>query len=235
MDNINAILAENIQKFRKEKEMTQGELAERLGVTYQAISKWENAKSAPDIFFLPVLADVFGCNIDTLFSRKESCTQYDTNCSALPWEDDDVLRGVVCLGHKILQANDGLTDEFTFEIVGDTKEVESHCNISVRGSVNGGCKALGSIEVGADVTGGCNCGGNITVGGAHTGGINCGANVDCGGDIVGAINCGANVSCKDVKAGVIRCGSLNATGNVKAEKIKVKGNLTCNNLEEDKS
>lgn len=67
MDNFNAILAENIQKFRKGKELTQEELADKLGVTYQAVSKWENAKSAPDIFFLPQLADVFECSIDDLF------------------------------------------------------------------------------------------------------------------------------------------------------------------------
>lgn len=57
MDNINLVLAENIQKFRKEKNMTQKELAEKLGVTYQAVSKWENASSAPDISF----ADVGRC------------------------------------------------------------------------------------------------------------------------------------------------------------------------------
>ena len=235
MDNINMILAENIQKFRKEKEMTQEELAGRLGVTYQAVSKWENAKSAPDIFFLPILADVFGCSIDTLFSRNGSFTQYDTNCSALPWDDDDVIRGVVCLGRKILQAKDRMIDKFTFEIIGDAKKVESKCNVTVHGSVNGGCNAHGSVEVGGYLTGGCNCGGNVTVGGSHTGGLNCGANVDCGGDIIGGINCGANVSCHNVDAESIRCGALNATGNIKAERIKVKGDLICQSLNEEEN
>ena len=69
MDNINGVLGENIRKYRKMMNLTQEELADKIGVTYQAVSKWENAQSAPDVSFLPLLADVFGCNIDDLFSR----------------------------------------------------------------------------------------------------------------------------------------------------------------------
>ena len=70
MDNMNIILAANLQKYRKQCGLTQEELAEKLGVTFQAVSKWENAKSAPDIMLLPAIADLFGCNIDSLFSRE---------------------------------------------------------------------------------------------------------------------------------------------------------------------
>lgn len=69
MDNVNIVLAENIQNFRKKFGFTQEELAKKLGVTFQAVSKWENAKSAPDIMFLPIMADLFDCSIDQLFSR----------------------------------------------------------------------------------------------------------------------------------------------------------------------
>ena len=68
MDNTNMVLAANIQKYRKKCRLTQEELAEKLGVTFQAVSKWENAKSTPDILFLPTMADLFGCSIDDLFS-----------------------------------------------------------------------------------------------------------------------------------------------------------------------
>jgi len=70
MDNMNITLAANLQKYRKQSGLTQEELAEKLGVTFQAVSKWENAKSAPDIMLLPLLADLFGCNMDSLFSRE---------------------------------------------------------------------------------------------------------------------------------------------------------------------
>ena len=53
MEPIQNTLANRIQTLRKENEMTQEELANRLGVTFQAVSKWENGKAAPDILFCP--------------------------------------------------------------------------------------------------------------------------------------------------------------------------------------
>ncbi len=44
------------------------QLAERLGVTPQAVSKWENAHSVPDISLLPYLAELFGITIDELLN-----------------------------------------------------------------------------------------------------------------------------------------------------------------------
>ena len=67
MENTNTILAQNIKKYRTQCGITQDELAAKLGVTYQAVSKWENAKAAPDISFLPDMAEIFGCSIDELF------------------------------------------------------------------------------------------------------------------------------------------------------------------------
>ena len=129
MENICNILATNIQTYRKKSGMTQEELANKLGVSFQAVSKWENAKSLPDILFLPVLADLFNCNIDELFSRKSEPNVNNEYCTELPWEDDGVIRGVVCKGRKILQKKDNITEKFTFEIIGDAKSVQSQCNI----------------------------------------------------------------------------------------------------------
>lgn len=68
MKNINSILSKNIAEFRKKTGLTQEQLAENLGVTFQAVSKWETGKSAPDICFLPIIAELFECSIDDLFS-----------------------------------------------------------------------------------------------------------------------------------------------------------------------
>ena len=68
MKNINIVLAANILKFRKLCGMTQSKLAEKLSVSSQSVSKWETAKAAPDISLLPMLADIFDCHIDQLFS-----------------------------------------------------------------------------------------------------------------------------------------------------------------------
>ena len=68
MESTQTILSQNILRLRKQRGMTQVALAERLGITSQAISKWESGRSAPDIALLPLLASVLECSIDTLFS-----------------------------------------------------------------------------------------------------------------------------------------------------------------------
>lgn len=70
METINEILAHNITKYRKRSGLSQVALAEKLGVSFQAVSKWETAKCAPDIALLPMMADLFVCHIDELFSRE---------------------------------------------------------------------------------------------------------------------------------------------------------------------
>lgn len=59
-------IGKNVRVFRKQNGLTQEELAGRLGVTYQAVSKWENGATAPDISLLPEIAAVLGTSIDTL-------------------------------------------------------------------------------------------------------------------------------------------------------------------------
>lgn len=60
-------LNENIAFFRKKRGITQEELANALGVTNQAVSKWESGKCAPDIQLLPDIAEYFNISIDELF------------------------------------------------------------------------------------------------------------------------------------------------------------------------
>ena len=61
--------AEIIVRYRKELGLTQEALAQKLGVTNQAVSKWESGQSCPDIALLPRIADVFGITMDELFGR----------------------------------------------------------------------------------------------------------------------------------------------------------------------
>ena len=61
-----AEIAKNIKKFRKESEMTQQELAEKLNVTRQAVSNWENGKTQPDIDMLQNIAGELQITIEEL-------------------------------------------------------------------------------------------------------------------------------------------------------------------------
>ncbi len=60
-------IGQRIKSLRIEKGVTQEELANHLGLSYQAVSKWENNISTPDIQFLPLLSVYFGVTIDDLF------------------------------------------------------------------------------------------------------------------------------------------------------------------------
>lgn len=59
-------LGENIAALRKNRGFTQEELAKRLGVSPQAVSKWENGTACPDIALLPEIADIFSVTVDDL-------------------------------------------------------------------------------------------------------------------------------------------------------------------------
>lgn len=64
------ILAKNIRFFRKKNKLTQEQLAEKLGITFQAVSKWENNLSSPDIGFLPILGEIFEVSVDRLLGSE---------------------------------------------------------------------------------------------------------------------------------------------------------------------
>ncbi|MBR6653771.1 MAG: helix-turn-helix transcriptional regulator [Oscillospiraceae bacterium] len=62
----------NIYNLRKEKKLTQAQLAEKLGVSEQAVSKWENEVSLPDVSLFPAIASLFKVSIDRLFDYHQA-------------------------------------------------------------------------------------------------------------------------------------------------------------------
>ena len=61
----------SIKDLRKKKNMTQDELADKLNVTRQAVSNWENGKTQPDIETLTQLAEVFDVSVERIIYGKE--------------------------------------------------------------------------------------------------------------------------------------------------------------------
>lgn len=66
----NKTMGETISTLRKEKGMTQKELAEQLNITDKAVSKWERDLACPDISTLPKLAEIFGVSVDELLKNN---------------------------------------------------------------------------------------------------------------------------------------------------------------------
>ena len=71
---MNIKIGEIIKKLRKERDVTQEKLADYLGISYQAVSKWENGTALPDITLVVPLANFFGVSTDELFSLNEQIT-----------------------------------------------------------------------------------------------------------------------------------------------------------------
>ena len=64
-------LGGRIAAMRRQKELRQDDLARMLEVSPQAVSKWENDQSCPDISLLPKLAEILNCTVDELLSGKQ--------------------------------------------------------------------------------------------------------------------------------------------------------------------
>lgn len=73
--------------LRKEKGMTQAQLAEALGVTNKAVSKWETGEAMPDTALLLPIARIFGVSVDELLAGKRSAEKEDS-------EDDHITDAV---------------------------------------------------------------------------------------------------------------------------------------------
>lgn len=83
-------LGQVIRKYRKNKNMTQEEIAGRLGVTAPAVNKWENGASMPDIMLLAPIARLLGITTDILLSFREELTAEEIK--ALVYEADSMLK-----------------------------------------------------------------------------------------------------------------------------------------------
>ena len=72
---MNTTLGKRIAALRHKKQMKQDELAEKLGISSQAVSKWENDQTCPDISLLPLLAKTLGISTDELLTGKKEEAQ----------------------------------------------------------------------------------------------------------------------------------------------------------------
>ena len=96
-------LGKRIAAMRKEKGLKQDALAEALGVSPQAVSKWENDQTCPDISLLPALAELLGVSVDELLSGKKKETEQTVR--VLPPEERKDLKDMML--RIVVNSNDG--------------------------------------------------------------------------------------------------------------------------------
>ncbi len=69
-------ISQVIKRLRKEKNITQEDLAKVLNVTYQSVSRWENDLAYPDVELIPLIASYFNVTTDVLFGTDETTVEY---------------------------------------------------------------------------------------------------------------------------------------------------------------
>lgn len=86
-------VGEQIFALRKRKGLTQAELAQRLNISFQAVSKWERGETLPDTALLPDLANILETTIDNILTGGEKMMNYRGKITV-----SDMRRGIECLG-----------------------------------------------------------------------------------------------------------------------------------------
>lgn len=85
-------VGEQIAVLRKAKGITQSELGERIGVSFQAVSKWERGETLPDITVLPDLAKILETTVDFILLGSEKVIEYKGKFTVT-----DIKKGLNCL------------------------------------------------------------------------------------------------------------------------------------------
>lgn len=110
-----------IQSLRKTKGYTQNQLGDMVGVSFQAVSKWERGETLPDIGTFVILAEVLDTTIDNLLHGGKKITEYKGRKTM-----DDIKKGINCLidmGNLLGRENllyrcaiDGIDEKMNMEI-----------------------------------------------------------------------------------------------------------------------
>ena len=224
-------IQEVIKEKRLERNLSQEALAEAFDISVQAVSKWENALSYPDITVLPKICDYFNISMDALFFGEEN----GLTLAELP--DDGKYRVVQCMGKKLLSKEEyDIEKRIKLLIPTDTNakfDLEIWGSADIDGDVDGSVTAGRDVNCGG-VDGYVQAGGGVNCGGVD-GYVEAGGGVNCGG-VDGNLKAGGNVNCGsvdgDVNAGSsISCGNIK--GNATAETIKCKkigGDVNCDKV-----
>ena len=200
------MLGNIISAQRKKLGLTQEQLAQKLDVTNQAVSKWETDQSCPDVAMLPRLADLFEISMDELFGEEPTVRE---TVQDLPWEDDDAFRIVLYQGRKLLRKSKN-AKQYTFTYEGPVRDI--YCDLNIEcGSIGGSVTAGGYVEC-EEVGGNVIAEGYVECG-SVAGNVKAGGYTECA-DVAGHVTAGGYVECDAVE------GNVNAAGYAECDAVE---------------
>lgn len=223
-------ISEMIRELRGDKGISQETLADVCGVSMQAVSKWENGQSCPDITFLPLLAEYFGVSVDYLLTgRKHSAENTDHDLiSNLSKQEvkDDVLYIIQYRNGKILDKKqwekeppENKDTAIRIQFEDDFAQLSSELHVEVWGNAD--------IET-PDVNINLSAGGNVNCGGTVQGNVTAGANVNCD-TIEGNVSAGNSVNCDTIE-GCTSAGNSVSCDTIAGD-VSAGTYISCNTIE----
>lgn len=215
---VNEVICCNIAELRKKRGLSQEELACMLDITFQAVSKWENQLSCPDIALIPKIAEIFQVSIDFLFGQEEKKTMEKHSTE---WPNDNNLYAVIFQGHQILKKEEITDDLSQIELKYDGNmqgiTIKSYFSVTVTESITDSTIQSGTHITCADITD------SKIESGTH---ITCADIYDCDSICSGAhITCADIYNCDNICSGAhinaadITCNSINAKTCINASNI----------------
>ena len=215
---VNEVICCNIAELRKKRGLSQEELACMLDITFQAVSKWENQLSCPDIALIPKIAEIFQVSIDFLFGQEEKKTMEKHSTE---WPNDNNLYAVIFQGHQILKKEEITDDLSQIELKYDGNmqgiTIKSYFSVTVTENITDSTIQSGTHITCADITD------SKIESGTH---ITCADIYDCDSICSGAhITCADIYNCDNICSGAhinaadITCNSINAKTCINASNI----------------
>ncbi len=233
-------IANKIAALRKQQQITQSELADRLFISHQAISQWENGVTFPDVTIIPELAKALNVSIGEIFSEEKPVTYSEEKATSSNLFNDDDYHIVLIYKNKVVDVAKHEFNKVEILLTGDLKSIKSDFSVSIDGNVLGDVAAGGSvtcdsIEGNATAGGSLSCDsvdGDVAAGGSVTcdsvdGDVAAGGSVTCD-SVDGDVSAGGSITCDSID------GNVSAGGNIQCDTISgdvsVEGDITCEEI-----
>lgn len=244
--NISANISNSIKAYRKEQSLSQEALAEKLGVTSQAVSKWECMQSIPDIEALVELCTLMEISLDKLVLGKDAeavqekiTVEKESEEESLDGEAIESEAGDIDDGKGQHFDRRGLFNKYYFDALPNDDELRVvqfkgrlmlsertyNKNAIIKLALDPAfakkrtinVRVIGSAHVDGDISGNVQAGDSLHCGNI-SGGVKAGDSIQCG-NVSGGVHAGDGVNCGNVVGNVIAGDGVNCgsvSGNVTA-------------------
>ncbi len=198
-------IGEKIREARKVQNLSQDDLAEEIGISVQAVSKWECGQSCPDIMYLPRIADYLGVSLDDLLREETSEFVRSQRLEKIDLPDDGKVRIFQCIGNRVITQN---------ELEGKSKKDVPVIHLAIEADQmpegNFCIEIWGSAQIEGSIQGDVSAGTSVTCEGVQ-GDINAGYSVTCA-NVAGDINARGSVTCASVAGDINAFGAVTCAG-----------------------